>query len=137
MPCVQGAQTDCTLDTDISSQLATSYMRQQCSPGYYGPLCSMCVKDDAQVYGRTSTWGCQKCKRHIAIVAAFAASNLLVLAFLWYSIHATLKDNEEDLSSTGSKVKVSELAWVCLPHKLTCCFSPWCLEAMISMQHGH
>lgn len=111
---MQGTSADCTLEADVNSQLASSYMRKQCSPGYYGPLCSMCIKEEPQTYGRTSTWGCQRCKRAIVIIAAFVTSNLVVLAFLWYSIHATLKDNEEDLTNSGGKVKTSELTRVSL-----------------------
>ena len=104
----------CELNTDVASQLATSYMRIQCSQGYYGPLCSMCLKEaeDGITYGRTTIWGCQRCKRGVAIVASFIASNLLVLAFLSYSIHAALKDNEEDLANIGSGVRSSEMARV-------------------------
>lgn len=55
-------------------------------------------------------------RRH---VAAFIASNLLVLAFLWYSIHAALKDNEEDLANIGGRLKVSEVTRVRLARPLT------------------
>lgn len=98
----------------MDSQLSNSYMRRQCSQGYYGPLCSMCVKQAEESYGRTSLWGCQKCKPAIAILAAFIASNLLVLAFLWCSIHVALKDNEEDLANIGNRLKLSELTRVWL-----------------------
>ena len=110
----QGMLANCELDPGMDSQLATSYMRKQCSQGYYGPLCSMCVREaeDGTTYGRTTIWGCQRCKRGVAIVAAFIASNLLVLAFLWYSIHAALKDNEEDLANIGSRVRSSEMTRV-------------------------
>ncbi len=43
------------------------------------------------------------------LLGSFIASNLVVLAFLYYSIHATLKDNEEEVANSGSKVKASEL----------------------------
>ena len=118
---MQGMLTDCTVDTGMDSQQGSSYMRKQCSQGYYGPLCSMCLKqaEDGTSYGRTNIWNCQRCKRGVAIVAAFIASNLLVLVFLWYSIHAALKDNEEDLANIGGRLKVSEVTRVRLARSPT------------------
>lgn len=109
---MQGNPVDCNLDTPLDSRDATSYMRKQCSDGYYGPLCSVCIKDGPTPYGRTGTWACQKCKSNAAILVTFVASNLLVLAFLYYSIHATLVDNEEDVGNTGARVRASELTRV-------------------------
>ena len=111
---LQGQPIDCTLDTPVKSTEETSYMRKQCTEGYYGPLCAMCIREGPQPYGRTSTWTCQQCKNAAAIVLAFIGSNLLSLAFLYYSIHSTLKDNEDDVavSGFGNKVKASELTRV-------------------------
>ena len=36
-------------------------MAQQCSEGYYGPLCSLCVTEGPQRYGRTGVLNCQRC----------------------------------------------------------------------------
>ena len=109
---MQGTPTTCQVDTPMDSLDATSYMRQQCADGYYGPLCSMCIRDGPEPYGRTSTWACQKCKSNFTILVTFVSSNLVVLAFLYYSIHSTLKDNEEDIANTSTKVKASELTRV-------------------------
>lgn len=100
----------------MDSQDATSYMRKQCADGHYGPLCSLCIRDGPEPYGRTGTWACQKCKSNSQILAAFFASNLLVLVFLYWSIHSTLVDNEEDIANPGQKVKASELTRVSLLH---------------------
>ena len=74
----------------------------------------MCIRDGPEPYGRTSTWACQKCKSNFTILVTFVSSNLVVLAFLYYSIHSTLKDNEEDIANTSTKVKASELTRVSL-----------------------
>ena len=89
-------------------------MRKQCAEGYHGPLCAMCIREGPEPYGRTSTWSCQRCKSPVAIVLAFIGSNLLSLGSLYYSIHSTLKDNEDDVANTGygNKVKASELTRV-------------------------
>lgn len=115
---------NCSLDTAIDSQDATSYMFKQCADGYHGPLCSQCTKEGPERYGRTGTWSCQKCKSTFAILVTFVASNLVVLAFLYYSIHTTLQDNEEELANYGQKAKPSELTRVSLR---ACCAMLCCI----------
>ena len=115
---MQGSPVSCNLNTAVDSQDKTSYMRKQCAEGHYGPLCSQCIRDGPEPYGRTSTWACQKCKSNSQIIITFAASNLLVLAFLYYSIHTTLVDNEEDIANPGQSVKASELTRVSLLHSV-------------------
>ncbi|KAL3155043.1 hypothetical protein ABBQ38_011563 [Trebouxia sp. C0009 RCD-2024] len=105
----QGSPVNCSLITPMDSQDATSYMRKQCAEGHYGPLCSLCIRDGPEPYGRTGTWACQKCRSNSQILGAFAASNLLVLAFLYWSIYSTLMDNEEDVTNPEQRVKASEL----------------------------
>ena len=110
---VQGAPVGCNLDTPIGSPDPTSYMRKQCADGYHGPLCTTCMRDGPQPYGRSGTWSCQRCRSNFAIVVMFIASNLATLAWLYYTIHTTLKDNEEDVTGVASnKIKPSELTRV-------------------------
>lgn len=113
MHAVQGRPVGCSLDTPVGSSDPTSYMRKQCADGYHGPMCTMCIRDGPQPYGKTGTWACQRCRSSFAILAIFIASNLATLAWLYYTIHATLKDNEEDVAGLATdKIKPSELTRV-------------------------
>ena len=88
-------QASCALDVPMNSTDASAYMAQQCSPGYYGPLCSLCITQGSQRYGRTGVLTCQPCRSHAAILLAYIGSGILVLLFLTYTIHVTLRENEE------------------------------------------
>lgn len=109
---IQVSASDCTLGSSIES----TYMHQQCSEGYYGPLCSMCVQQDAlgNSYGRSGTWSCQKCRSKAGIIGAYVASFLLVLLFLEYTVRVTLKENAEpwpnDHTTAASLLRVT-----CMP----------------------
>ena len=87
-------------------------MRQQCSQGYYGPLCSQCLwlAEDGHSYGRTGTWNCQRCRHRVTIIAAYAVSFLLVLLFLEYTVQVTLEENAEpwpnDHTTASSLIRV-------------------------------
>ncbi len=93
-------------------------MRQLCAQGYYGPVCSLCVKTGDVTYGRVGTLECKPCRRTVTIIAAYVASALLVLAWLTYTIHVTLVENEEaaaghmDPQRTSQLIRVSFLVLV-------------------------
>ena len=88
-----------------------SYMVKQCSNGYHGPACSLCIRNSTHSYGRTGTAKCQQCKSKGAIIGSYAASTTLVLLFLCYTVHTTLVENAQDPALAGSvgSVKVSDL----------------------------
>ena len=59
------AQVSCDLMAGMDSTDSNAYMVKQCSEGYYGPVCSMCLKvwgPNATRYGRTGTTQCQQCR---------------------------------------------------------------------------
>ena len=105
---------DCNLAAPMHTTDAKSYMVQQCQPGYYGPLCSMCLKDHSPPYGRSGAWNCKPCRQHSSIIIAYIASTLLVWAFLDYTIQVTLKDNERQIDP-DEPPQASELIRVCPP----------------------
>jgi len=117
-------QPSCLLDVPVSSTDLISYMAQQCSTGYYGPVCSLCVTSPPQRYGRTGTLQCQPCRSTAAIVCAYIGSGVLVLAFLTYTVQVTLKENEEDPHNRQSTVQASELL------KVSCCC---CCSAAVAL----
>ncbi len=108
-------QPTCQLAVPINSTDLNSYMAQQCSEGYYGPVCSLCVTGPPHRYGRTGTLQCQLCRSHVAILCAHIGSGIAVLVFLTYQIEVTLKENEEDLQNQQQPVQASELI------KVQCC----------------
>lgn len=93
----QARAVSCALDSAMDSTDAQTYMAQQCSEGYYGPLCSMCLRHDrnGHSYGRTNIWSCQRCRHKATILVAYIASFLLVLLFLAYTVQVTLQENSE------------------------------------------
>lgn len=94
----------------MNSTDPSSYMAQQCSPGYHGPLCSLCTTDGPRRYGRTGTLQCQPCRPSALIVLVYIASSVLVLLYLTYNIHVTVKENEEAVAGRGEEeVQASEL----------------------------
>ena len=113
---------NCSLQSPVDSTDAQSYMRQQCSPGYYGPLCAMCLKhsDDSNSYGQTSTWSCQRCRRRGTIIAAYIASFVLVLLFLDYTIRVTVQANAEGWDSSSAEAGSAELLRVSSESTSTC-----------------
>ena len=84
-------------------------MRQQCSEGYYGPMCSLCVKDNSTHYGRTGNLECKPCKSKGTIVAAYIGSTILVLLFLSFVIQLTLQENEDTAAGMQNVGRTSEL----------------------------
>ncbi|KAL0046985.1 hypothetical protein WJX82_003591 [Trebouxia sp. C0006] len=102
----------CNMTTSLMADDPNAYMVKICSPGYYGPLCSLCLLHNAPSgqprYGRTGTLNCQKCRKSSTIVIADIASTLLVMLWLIYIIHVTLRENEEDAQSTPKPVRTSE-----------------------------
>lgn len=99
----------CELQTPIDSTDPTSFMAMQCTPGYYGPACSLCLRNSTHAYGRTGTLSCQHCRSKGFIVLAYIASTLAVLLLLCYTIHVTLKENSEGVEQTNQSAKASEL----------------------------
>ena len=113
------AQPACSLDDSWISSDPNSYMRQLCTPGYYGPVCSLCITTGNVTYGRVGTLQCKPCRRPITIIAAYVASALLVLAWLTYTVHITLVENEEAASGHDNPQRTSQLIRVSL---CACCF---------------
>ena len=103
------ADPECTLDDPWTSSDPDSYMRQLCAPGYYGPVCSLCVKTGSVTYGRVGDLECKPCRRTVTIIAAYVASALLVLAWLTYTIHVTLVENEEAAAGHADPQRTSQL----------------------------
>ena len=60
------APWSCNMTTSMVADDPNSYMAKMCSPGYYGPLCTLCLLHNAPPgeprYGRTSTLKCQQCR---------------------------------------------------------------------------
>ena len=111
-------QATCVLNVPITSTDASGYMAQQCSPGYYGPLCSLCTTEGPKRYGRTGVVNCQPCRSSVAILLAYVGNGLLVLLFLTYTIHVTLQENEEAAQGLNDPhtVQASELVRVSNTH---------------------
>lgn len=112
---LQVASPSCSLLSPWTSPDPHSYMRQLCAPGYYGPLCSLCVASGPQAYGRVGALQCKPCRTTAGIVGAYVASALVVLAWLSYTVHVTLVENEEaaagrsDSQRTSQLIRVSDL----------------------------
>lgn len=90
-------------------------MTQLCALGYYGPVCSLCVRTEQRTssYGRTGPLKCRACRHPAIIVLAYIGSTLLVLAWLSYVIHITLTDNVEAANGTLDPGRTSQLIRVC------------------------
>lgn len=106
---VSAAQPECLLNESWTSSDPESYMRQLCTPGYYGPVCSLCVTTGNKTYGRVGTLECKPCRRTASIVSAYVASAVLVLAWLSYTIHVTLVENEEAAAGQDESQRTSQL----------------------------
>lgn len=102
------AQT-CDTDPGLTNQRASSYGVQQCSKGYYGPLCSLCIANQDLHYGRTGSLECKPCKQKAAIVSAYVVSTLLVLCFLAFLTQLTLQENEDAVAGQDSQGRMSDL----------------------------
>ncbi|DBA73772.1 TPA: hypothetical protein ACH3X2_009743 [Trebouxia sp. C0005] len=102
-------EAGCDLTSPLSSSDSASYLRQLCSDGYYGPVCSLCVKTDDKRYGRAGPLQCQECKSTAVILLAYVISTLLVLAWLSYTVHVTLEENEEAAAGSADPGRVSQL----------------------------
>ena len=99
----------CQLDADISSKDNTSYMLRQCSEGYFGPVCSLCLRNGTHSYGRTGSLNCQLCRPAGLIVFDYIASTVLVLLLLCFNVHVTLQENLEEAAERTKPVRASEL----------------------------
>ena len=134
------AQPECTLDDPWTSSDPDSYMRQLCAPGYYGPVCSLCISSGDVTYGRVGALQCQACRRPVTIISAYIASALLVLAWLSYTIHLTLVENEEAAAGHDDPQYASQLIRVRSGNALTLpfncfesgCTCVWLLEKSLS-----
>ena len=108
-------EADCNLTSSLNSSDPASYLRQLCSNGYYGPVCSLFVKTDDKRYGRAGPLQCQECKSNAVILLAYIISTLLVLAWLSYTVHVTLEENEEAAAGSTDPGRTSQLIRVCPP----------------------
>lgn len=54
----------CSLTAPMTTSDANTYMVKQCSPGYFGPVCSKCLSrgPDGQRWGKTITSKCKPCR---------------------------------------------------------------------------
>ena len=112
-------EPECLLNGSVNSHDPVNYMTQLCNTGYYGPMCSLCVKDPTLVnghnvtYGRTGPLQCQSCRSSALIVLAYIVSSVVVLLWLSYTVHVTLHDNEAaarrdpDPGRTAQLIRVS------------------------------
>jgi len=123
--CLQSTPNNCSLESAIDSTDQLSYMRQQCTPGYYGPLCALCLRHDSngRAYGRTGTWSCQRCRHRGTIIVAYAVSFVLVLLFLDYTIRVTIRENSEAWESSSNDTGAAELIRV----RSTAQYNTWLL----------
>ncbi len=108
-------EASCDLTLPLNSSDPASYLRQLCSAGYYGPVCSLCVKTDDKRYGRAGPLQCQKCKSNAVILLAYIISTLLVLAWLSYTVYVTLEENEEAAAGSTDPGRTSQIIRVCPP----------------------
>ncbi|DBA86799.1 TPA: hypothetical protein ACH3X2_005382 [Trebouxia sp. C0005] len=106
---LQASPYDCDLSKAVLSTKPNSYMVKQCSKGYYGPLCSLCIRNDITQYGRTSSLSCQPCRNKSTIIIAYIASILLVLIFLVCLTHITLHENEKSAAGEPNAGRISEI----------------------------
>ncbi|KAL0055969.1 hypothetical protein WJX82_006250 [Trebouxia sp. C0006] len=102
-------EASCDLTLPLNSSDPASYLRQLCSAGYYGPVCSLCVKTDDKRYGRAGPLQCQKCKSNAVILLAYIISTLLVLAWLSYTVYVTLEENEEAAAGSTDPGRTSQI----------------------------
>ena len=106
---LQAVNPSCNLYDAWTSFDPASYMRQLCAPGYYGPVCSLCVASGDQTYGRVGSLQCKPCRSTAAIISAYVASALAVLAWLSYTVHVTLVENEEAAAGHSDSQRTSQL----------------------------
>jgi len=88
-------------------------MKMQCSDGYHGPACTLCVRNSTHSFGRTGGLKCHACQRPALIIGGYIGSTLLVMLYLCYNIHTTLQENTVDVQGPVETVNVSELLRVC------------------------
>lgn len=111
---VQIAPAACSLSGQETST-EDGFMQMQCSDGYTGPACSLCVRNSTHSFGRTGALKCNACQRPVRIVGAYIGSTFLVILYLCYNIRSTLKENIERVQGPAETVtvKASELLRVC------------------------
>ena len=105
----------CDLEAKVSSSHPSAYSTQLCTPGYYGPVCSLCVRTEQRnsSYGRTGPLNCRLCRHPAIIMLAYIASTLVVLAWLSYIIQITLSDNVAAANGMPDPGRTSQLIRVC------------------------
>ena len=108
---LQELSQSCTLAAVQTGASNNSYLQMQCSQGYTGPACSVCLRNETHSYGRTSKLGCKRCKPAGLIIFGYCASTVLVLLLLHYTIQASLLENLDSASmvSMNDYVRPSEL----------------------------
>lgn len=109
MQALPGTQPSCSLTDPWDSSDPAAYMRQLCTEGYYGPVCSLCVTSGSRTYGRVGALQCKPCRHSASIISAYAASAVLVLAWLSYTVHVTLVENEEAAAGHDDPQRTSQL----------------------------
>lgn len=91
-----------------------SYGRKLCTPGYYGPLCSLCVRNGTEQYGRSGSLSCKPCRSKAAIVALYVISTTVAVGWLSYTVRVSLVENNEDAAGIPGPNRVSQLIRVSL-----------------------
>ena len=109
---VQVTPALCGLSGDVTNA-EDGFMQMQCSDGYHGPACTLCVRNSTHSFGRTGGLKCHACQRPALIIGGYIGSTLLVMLYLCYNIHTTLQENTVDVQGPVETVKVSELLRVC------------------------
>ncbi|KAL3155628.1 hypothetical protein ABBQ38_010825 [Trebouxia sp. C0009 RCD-2024] len=101
----------CDLEAKVSSSHPSAYSTELCTPGYHGPVCSLCVSTEQRnsSYGRTGPLNCRLCRHPAIIMLAYVASTLVVLAWLSYIIHITLIDNVAAANGMPDPGRTSQL----------------------------
>ena len=92
---LQVLQQTCNVQPGLTQGDVTSYGVLQCSKGYHGPLCSLCLFNKDLQYGRIGRLECKTCRRKAAIASAYIVNIILVLCFLTFLIHLTLQENKD------------------------------------------
>ena len=99
----------CNWLAPMNSTDQNCYMRMQCSDEYYGPACSLCLRNSTHSYGRTFGLNCQSCRDAALIVLAYAGSTVMVVLYLSFTVHFTLKETSREIDDSDDVLKASEL----------------------------
>lgn len=106
--------TDASYAEAVYSTDPLSYSRKSCRVGYFGPLCTLCVRNGTEQYGRSGALSCKPCRNKAAIIALYVVSTVVAIGWLSYTVHVSLVENEEDAAGLAGPNRVSQLIRVSL-----------------------